>query len=292
MKDNTNISVLHIDLDKKDFAKKSYPDLVKYVGGIGVSSKIILDNFDLDPVTFAIGPLNGYFPFASKTSAAFVDGGKFYDTYVGGRLHSRLRFTGLDALSFEKASANPIIVSIVDNEVSFLPADTDITTLGVFGKRSVVSHEKDGLTTDQHFVFGERNLSDMLLAKNVKGFVVSGTQSYKVDRTDKYSKQYEEILSKTSEMLVETGDFPSCSHCPMGCSKARVGESDGNFLVHCLVSCIYSEKIFGDLGVVFASLSSIGYDYRHEDLEALPSLVAENIKKIYEKISHSKLERK
>src|SRR3989344_2093869 len=130
MKDNTNISVLHIDLDKKDFAKKSYPDLV---------------------------------------------------TYVGGRLHSRLRFTGLDALSFEKASANPIIVSIVDNEVSFLPADTDITTLGVFGKRSVVSHEKDGLTTDQHFVFGEKNLSDMLLAKNVKGFVVSGTQSYKVD---------------------------------------------------------------------------------------------------------------
>lgn len=285
--DNTNISILHIDLEKQEYAKKSYPDLARYVGGIGVASKTILDHLDLDPVVFAIGPLNGYFPFASKAACTFLHNGKFHDTYVGGRLHSRMRFTGVDVISFENKSETPVVLSIVDNEVIFHNENTDQTALGVFGQRSIVSHSKEGMLADNHFLFGDKSLSEKLVSKNVVGFVVSGTQNYKVDRSDKYKKQYREILARTSDMLVPMGTHPSCSHCPMGCNKARVGENNGNFLVHSLVSCIYSEKIFGDLGVVFASLSSIGYDYQHEDLEALPGMVADNIKRIYEKVSNS-----
>ncbi len=285
-------SILHVDLRRKESSKKSYPDLKKFVGGVGVSSKLLLDSFDLDPVTLAVGPLNGFFPFASKTCATFVDDGKFVDTYAGGRLSVRLGYSGVRAIVFEGKSSDPVFLSIIDGDVSFASSDSEITKLGVPGQRSVVEVIDDGVVVDRFFKFGEQALAKKLLAMGIAGIVVSGTLETNLEKLVKYDKQYNEVLGMINEMSVQASFNPSCSGCPMGCSKSLLGETGGDVLVHSLVSCIYAENIYSKIPTVFACLASLGYDYVHEDLENLSDLVHANIGLIYEKISDSKLETK
>lgn len=285
-------SVLHIDLRRKEFTKKSYPELKKLIGGVGVSSKLLLDSFDLDPIIFAIGPLNGFFPFASKTCAAFVDCGKFVDTYVGGRLSVRMGYSGMQAIVFEGRSSERVFVSIINGEVSFASSDSEITKLGVPGQRSVLEVCGDGVLVDRFFKFSEQSLAKKLVAMGVSGFVVSGTIETDIEKLVKYDNQYNEVLMMINEVSVAPSFNPSCSGCPMGCNKSLLGESGGDILAHSLVACIYAKDIYTKIPIVFACLASLGYDYVHEDLENLSDLAHANIGLIYEKISDSKLEAK
>ena len=72
--------VLYIDLTRKKFEIKDRSDLFeKYLGGTGVATQLLLeecpegiDPFHPDaPIIFAVGPLTGVFPLASKTCAMF-----------------------------------------------------------------------------------------------------------------------------------------------------------------------------------------------------------------------------
>ena len=284
-------TILHVNLEKKEAVTKSYPDLRNFVGGFGLSSKLTLDYIESDPIIFSIGPLNGLFPFASKTCCTFLADGKFIDTYVGGNLSSRLRFTGVDAIVFEGESLGPVAVSITDTEVTFSAPDTDTDMLGIPRKRSVLDATGDKVVVDSYFAFGDQTLITKLRKKGIYSVVVSCSQDFALENLERYQKHYEEILGKSELMLVQKSDHPSCSGCPMGCTKASIGEVGGNVLVHSLVVCIYAEPIYNHIPTVFACLSSLGYDYRHEELEALPDLTHSTIEKIYEKIAGSKLER-
>lgn len=298
-----NISVLHIDLEKKEFVTKAYPDFRTLIGGVGVASRLVLDHYYDDPIVFAVGPLNGFYPFASKTCAAFLSNDptnpvfdpatpitetpiNFVDTYGGGRLSTRLKFAGIDAIIFEKKSYEPLSLSITNGDVLFLSYETEPSALGIPGKRSILTLSDDSVKIERSFSFGDKRLAHKLLKAGVISVVVSGTQSYKPENFVRYEREYYDILNKVPEMLVQSGSHPSCSGCPMGCSKASVGENGGNILVHSLVSCIYSEAIYSKIPVVFASLGALGYDYTHEELEALPGLVYSNIRKINEKTAH------
>ena len=99
-----NRKVLYVNLAKHSFEIKTYPDLHAYLGGLPLGLKLVDLNRDKSPLVFAVGPLNGLFPFVSKTCILEFDpagsvGEKDLDEfYLGGSLSSRIRFAGFDAL--------------------------------------------------------------------------------------------------------------------------------------------------------------------------------------------------
>jgi hypothetical protein len=142
--------------------------------------------------------------------------------------------------------------------------------------------EFDGkkVISDQYFTTPENYLEKKFIEKNIKGISITGTEIYSPKNFDDYENLYEEILSRKNELGVEPGGYPSCSGCPMGCGKSKIGEIGGNILLNSLVACQYADKIYTDIGTVFSCLNSLGYGYTHEDIENLPALVEKTIRKI------------
>ncbi len=276
---------LIIDLTKKTSEVRSFPDLYKYVGGVGLGLKLYSIYQDEDPVIFSIGPLNGFFPYVSKTSVVLQTGGVAEDLYLGGGLSLRIKFCGIDAIVIKGGLVEPAILNITDTSVEFLPRDVDLATVGLPGKRSIFAFSDlslilSKLTLDGYFVTQENYLETKFLSKNLLGFVITGTTTFDILNKQKYEELYKALLSATDKMQVTQELYPSCSGCPMGCSKSRVGEIGGNLLVHSLTACAFAENIYSDVGTVFACLNALGYDYSHEDLENLPSLIGEVLKEL------------
>lgn len=276
---------LIIDLTKKTYEVRSFPDLYKYVGGVGLGLKLYSIYQDEDPVIFSIGPLNGFFPYVSKTSVVLQTGGVAEDLYLGGGLSLRIKFCGIDAIVIKGGLVEPAILNITDTSVEFLPRDVDLATVGLPGKRSIFAFSDlslilSKLTLDGYFVTQENYLETKFLSKNLLGFVITGTTTFDILNKQKYEELYKALLSATDKMQVTQELYPSCSGCPMGCSKSRVGEIGGNLLVHSLTACTYAGNIYSDVGTVFACLNALGYDYSHEDLENLPSLIGEVLKEL------------
>ncbi|HSX39771.1 MAG TPA: aldehyde ferredoxin oxidoreductase N-terminal domain-containing protein [Candidatus Saccharimonadales bacterium] len=270
--------VLFIDLQKKTSEVKSFPDLKKYIGGVGLGLKLLANEFDNNPLVFAVGPLNGCFPYASKTSLVLNHDGVVEDIYLGGSLSFRIKFMGIDAIVLNNSSNDPLLLDICDGDVSFRPMQTQLDTIGLPGRRSVINFDGKKAELDDFFVAPENILEKKLYEKGVHGIVFTGSKSFPIKRTQKYDQLFQILLEKQKDMLVLKDDFPSCSGCPMGCSRSHTGEIGGNVLVHSLVACTFAEKIYSDIGIVFSCLNTLGYDYTHEDIENLPELVENVIK--------------
>ncbi|MFZ2664103.1 MAG: aldehyde ferredoxin oxidoreductase N-terminal domain-containing protein [Patescibacteria group bacterium] len=272
--------VLTIDLNKKEAEVRSFADLNKYLGGVGLGLKLLEIYSDRNPIVLSIGPLNGFFPFASKTAVVLNDDGVIEDIYIGGSLSLRMRFAGIDAIAIFGRSDQPVVLDICNTTVDFLGEETDVRTLGLPGKRSVISFENKKILLDGYFTTPESFLEKIFTEKNMKGMVITGTEIDKPLNFEEYEKLYNEILSKKGDLRVDMGTYPSCSNCPMGCGKSKVGEIGGNVLINSLVACQFADKIYTDIGIVFSCLNSLGYSYTHEDIENLPKLIEETIRKI------------
>ncbi|NMB91758.1 hypothetical protein GYA37_02835 [candidate division WWE3 bacterium] len=272
--------VLTIDLNKKEADLKSFADLNKYLGGVALGIKLHEMYSDLNPVVLAIGPLNGFFPFASKTAVVLNDGGVIEDIYIGGSLSLRMRFAGVDAIAIFGRSDQPTVLDICNAKVDFLGEETSTDSLGLPGKRSAINFENNKILLDDYFTTPESFLEKIFTEKNIKGVVITGTEIDKPLNFDEYEKLYNEILSKKDELRVDMGIYPSCSNCPMGCGKSKIGEIGGNVLINSLVACQFADKIYTDIGVVFSCLNTLGYSYTHEDIENLPKLIEETIRRI------------
>jgi hypothetical protein len=277
---NTIKKALIIDLSNQTSEVKSFSDLNSYVGGIGIGLKLFETYKHTDPIVFSIGPLNGFFPFASKTSVIVSDNGVIEDLYVGGNLSLRIKFSGVDSIVVCNKSVENIILDITNTAISFKQGNADISSLGLPGKRSLINLSKKEFLVQDYFSTPENFLENALTQKNVSGICVTGTEIYKPENFSSYEKLYYDILNKKSELRVEEGIYPSCSNCPMGCGKSRVGEIGGNVLIHSLVACHFADKIYSDIGVVFSCLNVLGYDYTHEDLENLPKLIEDTLKRV------------
>ena len=274
--DSLNKQILYINLEKSESEAKTFSDLRSYIGGVGFGLKLLSIYKDEDPIIFSVGPLNGFFPFASKTSVVFQNEGSVEDIYFGGSLSFRLKFLGIDALVLSGISKNPVVINI-DDVVSFMKMDEDIKLHGLPGKRSILSLESKGLFLDGYFQASERILEKKFVEKNVKSIILTGTKTFSIVNEERYRKIYKEILGRTNELSVKKGEYPSCSGCPMGCINSGIGEIGGNVLVHCLVGCSFAEKIYSDVGTIFSCLNSLGYDYTHEDIENAPRLITETL---------------
>jgi hypothetical protein len=272
--------VLFIDLKNNNSEIKTYPDLYAYIGGVGLGLRLHELHHDLDPIIFSVGPLNGFFPFASKTSVVFNLEGVTEDLYLGGYLSTRIKFADLDSVLVYGKADNPTTIDIHNESVSFKDGDADPGSLGLPGKKSCLKFEDKKLILDEYFTSHENLLEEKFSKKNLNGFVVTGTNTFAPKKPEKYEELFRKLLLETDALKVEKGFFPSCSGCPMGCPQSKVGELGGNVLAHSLVACGFAEELYTDVGTVFSCLNILGYDYTHEDIENLPALIQEVLKRL------------
>jgi aldehyde:ferredoxin oxidoreductase len=272
--------VLLINLTDHEYDVKTYDELYKFIGGVGIGLKLYQILYEKNPIIFSVGPLNGFFPFSSKTSVILNEGGVIEDMYLGGNLATRLACCGIDSLVLYGRSKERIILDITNTNVRFVEGAESINSLGLPGKRSIIKFFNHKLLLSDFFTTSENFLETALINANVAGLVVTGTETFEVPTFDKYADLYKKILSKKEDLVVNPDSFPSCSNCPMGCNRSQVGEIGGNVLVHSLVACQYADAIYSDMGIVFSCLSSLGYRYTHEDLENLPTLIEDVLKRI------------
>jgi len=272
--------VIFINLRNRSSNVKGYVDLNEYIGGLGLGLKLLQNQIDEDPVILSIGPLSGMFPYATKTAVVLEDSGAIEDLYIGGTLASRIRFAGLDSIVILGRATKEVIIDITNRDVAFREADkTDIRSLGLPGKRSILFRDKKEVKLDGYFFTPEDFLHEKFVRHNLSGIVVTGTEAFKPPNFEKYQDIYFQILERTHELSVKKGLYPSCTVCPMGCEQSSSGEIGGNVLIHSLVTCGFAEKIYADPGIIFSCLNVLGYHYTHEDIENLPNIIEKILKR-------------
>lgn len=260
-------NILEIDLDNKTSVVKNRTDLSEFLGGVGLSMKLYQEFRAQKPLILSIGPLNGFFPFASKTSVFFGVKNKVYDYYIGGSLSNRIRFANLDAIVILGKSKHDIFIDIKDTQVEFLDYGIDFQSQGLPGRRSVIEFKTNKYLLDNYFRFSGSEADSFLNYKKIVGLVISGTHNFDVTSSKEYNELYKEILKRYEYLTVKKDEFPSCSGCPMGCSKSVMGENSGNFLVHSLCGCVYAKKLYSNIDILISCLNVLGYKYTHEDIE-------------------------
>lgn len=273
--------ILLIDLSSLTCEVKSFSDLNEYLGGFALGLKMYDSYKDADPVVLSVGPLSGLFPYVSKTSIVTENEGSIEDIYLGGSLASRLASSGVDSIVLLNQAKKPTLLDILNDKVTFITENVSETrALGLPGKRSVLTVQDRVDELDGFFTTSENVLGKRLYAKNITGIVLTGSLSFDIPNLEGYSLLYSEILGRVYDIDVSMGSNPSCSGCPLGCEKSRVGEIGGSILAHCLVSCEFAKKIYSDVNIVFSCLNVLGYDYKHEDIEKVPGLVTSLLKNI------------
>jgi aldehyde:ferredoxin oxidoreductase len=223
--------VLFIDLSKRSYSIESKPQLFKrYLGGTGVATNLLIDccpkNTDPlgsnNPIVFAVGPLTGLFPLASKTVAMFKSPltGNLGESHAGGRSAVALRSAGYGAIVITGSSETPVYLAVHGNEVNFRDASgiwgiVNSVTVGRVvreletnaGMRTVMRIGGAGentvsyacVTTETYRHFGRLGLGAVFGSKKLKALVFSGNESIKVKDTKKYREIYDEIYKKAVE---------------------------------------------------------------------------------------------
>lgn len=234
IQNDTLSKVLYIDLTKKKFVIKDRKDLFeKYLGGTGVATQLLheecpqgIDAFDSEsPIIFAVGPLTGAFPLASKTCAMFKSPhtGDLGESHAGGRSAIAIRMAGYGAIVVKGKSEIPIYITISNGKVHFKNA----TTLwgmkdGSIAARVMRQSEKgEGLraifrigqagenmatfanvTTETYRHFGRMGLGAIFGSKLLKGIVISGKQALEVSNKKEYRALYDKIYNMATESPV------------------------------------------------------------------------------------------
>jgi aldehyde:ferredoxin oxidoreductase len=217
--------VLYVDLSSKSSRVERREDLFdRYLGGSGVAVQLLdetcpegCDPLGPDsPIVFAVGPLTGLFPLASKSVAMFKSPhtGNLGESHCGGRSAVALRMAGYGALVIQGASDIPVYLAVHGNRVFFREASTlwgmsssftagrvirqkepaagmrTIMRIGRAGER-LVSYAS--VTTETYRHFGRLGLGAVFGSKKLKAVVVSGKRSLPVQDRKQYRTLYDEI---------------------------------------------------------------------------------------------------
>lgn len=222
--------VLHIDLSSQTSETMERYDLFeKYIGGVGVASKLLLDNtppntnYEDAPIIFATGPLNMFYPCCAKTVALFKSPltDNLGESYAGGKLSMAMRLAGHDVIMITGKLEKPHYLLIQDDSVEFRNAHAlwglstratgrilkekspgegkrSILRIGVAGENQV-RYAMVVVDTIRHF--GRLGLGCVMGAKKLKGLVITGTRNYKVPSVKSYRTEY----MKIHELVMRTG---------------------------------------------------------------------------------------
>lgn len=218
-------NVLYIDLSKRRFWVRRREDLFSEgLGGTGVAIRLLeeecpqgIDPFSPEnPIIFAVGPLTGLFPLASKTVAMFKSPhtGNLGESHAGGRSAVAIRMAGYGAIVIKGKSETPVYVAIHGDKVHFRDASAlwgiescftvgrilreaepgagmrTIMRIGVAGERGITYAT---LVTETYRHFGRLGLGAVFGSKNLKALVVSGRRSLPVADHKAYRKLYQRV---------------------------------------------------------------------------------------------------
>ena len=264
--------VLEINLKENQAQFRSFADSENFLGGLGLGLKLLRTDLAEPQAVLAIGPLTGLFPFASKYCLLSYSNGKLTESYGSGRLALILKFAQIDAIVITGMARRPILVSIrSDRGVTFYEDDLtgreSFARDGLPGRKSTVLFSSEESFVDTNFVF-EVNVGRQLYLSNLLGLTVTADQLVPIVKESDYQEIYQEILGRGQELEVTYSNRQSCGGCPAGCELSSVVEERIELVLsHCLVTCGFAKAIFESQSLVFSCLNSLGYSYKHEDLE-------------------------
>lgn len=218
-------NVLYVDLSRKSFKIRPRHDLFeRYMGGSGVAIQLLHEECPADsdpfdpgnPIVFAVGPLTGLFPLASKTVAMFKSPltGNLGESHCGGRSAVAIRMAGYGAIVIKGASDIPIYLAIHGNRIYFRDASTLWGMGSSFSVGRIVRENEPGaglrtimrigragekliryacVTTETYRHFGRLGLGAVFGSKKMKAVTVSGKSSIPVTDIHAYKKTYAEV---------------------------------------------------------------------------------------------------
>ena len=233
VKDDRLTRVLSVDLSKRTFSVEDRTDLFsRYIGGTGVATQLLHEECpercdplgEDNPIIFAVGPLTGLYPLASKTVALFKSPltGNLGESHCGGRSAVALRMAGYGALVIRGASDMPVYISIDGHDVHFRDASS-IWGMQNFSSGRIIRENEPGaglrtimrigtggealvryacVTTESYRHFGRLGLGAVFGSKKLKAVVISGKSSIPVTYTKLYRKSYREIFKTAVESPV------------------------------------------------------------------------------------------
>lgn len=225
------IKVVYINLTTRRVKIERRQDLMEYIGGSGVATKLFselvkMDKDPLDPeqpIILAIGPMNTIFPVVTKTSAVFRSPltGNFGESHAGGRLAMAMRFAGYDAVVILGRASAPVYLAISQGSIDIKDAGflwgekvertgkvlRDRETKIGSGKRSIIRIGQAGerlvrfavVNVDTYRHFGRLGLGTVFGSKLLKAIVVGGNRSYPITKPKEYNRAYEKILKIATE---------------------------------------------------------------------------------------------
>ncbi len=217
--------ILRIDLtNKKSEVYEDNKLYDEFIGGTGTATKLLFDmnikNVDPlspeSPIILSIGPLNGFFPIATKTIAMFKSPltGNLGESHAGGRLFLSMFDAGLSAIVITGKAKQPSFIVINDENVEFYRANSIWgqsalaaerilhSSVKCVGKRSIIrigpAGENGSLmanaSVDIGRHFGRLGLGAVMGSKNLKAIVVSGSKRNKIADFGKFNKVYNKIF--------------------------------------------------------------------------------------------------
>lgn len=218
--------VLYIDLGRRKSWVENHPELFDTgLGGAGVAIQLLeqecprgADPLGPDnPIIFAVGPLVGHYPLASKTVAMFKSPhtGNLGESHAGGRSAVALRMAGYGAVVIRGQSTMPIYLVIEGDRVFFRDATAlwgmhsaytvgsvlrrresgsgfrTIMRIGRAGERGVTYAS---VITETYRHFGRLGLGAVFGSKKLKALIVSGKRALPVVDRKAYRLTYDDIF--------------------------------------------------------------------------------------------------
>ena len=223
--------VLYVDLSRRRSWVEERADLFEEsLGGAGVASCLLEEECPEgadplggdNPIIFAVGPLVGLFPMASKTVAMFKSPhtGNLGESHAGGRSAVSIRLAGYGAIVIRGASTMPVYLVIDGDKVHFRDASalwgmSSSYTVGDIlreresgaGQRTIMRIGRAGerqvsyacVITETYRHFGRLGLGAVFGSKRLKGLVVIGGKSLKVTDRRAYRDVYDEIFDAATK---------------------------------------------------------------------------------------------
>lgn len=231
LENDTLCRVLIIDLTRRRATVAHRPDLFQSaLGGAGVATRLLMEECPEgadplgpeNPIIFAVGPLNGLFPLASKTIAMFKSPhtGNLGESHAGGRSAVAIRMAGYGAIVIRGASASPVYLVIEGDRVHFRDARALWGMHSAYTAGSIMRERESGsgvrtimrigpagekgvtyasVITETFRHFGRLGLGAVFGSKRLKGIVISGVRSVPVADARLYRKTYDELYKSATE---------------------------------------------------------------------------------------------
>jgi aldehyde:ferredoxin oxidoreductase len=225
------IRVLTVDLARRSFHVDERPDLFEQgLGGTGVAIRLLEEQCPQgadplgpeNPVVLAVGPLEGFFPLASKTVAMFKSPhtGNLGESHAGGRSAIAIRMAGYGAIVIRGASLTPVYLVVDGDGVYFRDASalwgmrSSYTVGSVLrqresgsGMRTIMRIGRGGerkvtyacVITETYRHFGRLGLGAVFGSKKLKAIQVSGRRMLSPVNRRAYRSVYDAIYQAATD---------------------------------------------------------------------------------------------